>query len=207
MKIHVYPGMGATSAMYSGPWLETHDYNLLFHDWPDYNGVIGIDSLAKHLIQVHRIAAGDIIIGSSLGGIVACEIANQLNIRQLILVGSAVNKAEINKLLALLHPLIDLAPLDFIRRSAGKVPADLTRMFKSSDAGFIRAMCKAIFTWDGLKTETSRFRIHGIQDRVIPCPAVVDVTLPGGHLIAMSHAKACVRAVRKSMEGIEIPLE
>lgn len=34
---HVYPGMGATGAMFSGAWLELSDAG--FHDWPDWNGL------------------------------------------------------------------------------------------------------------------------------------------------------------------------
>ena len=110
--------MGATSAMYSETWQKLPD--SIFHDWPPYRDEVSIPAMAKRLICEHGIVNGDIIIGSSLGGIIACEIANQLQLKQLVLIGSAVDKHEINTCLDVLHPLIDcsasggMRPLEFL---------------------------------------------------------------------------------------------
>jgi hypothetical protein len=63
-----------------------------------------------------------------------------------------------------------------------------------------RAMCLAIFTWEGLGvSDTSVFRIHGKHDLVIPCPPKVDLLLDGGHLVAITHARDCVEFVRDNL--------
>ena len=97
-------------------------------------------------------------------------------------------------MLRILSPLIGFDPLEFIQRAAGKMPGELMQMFEASQADFIRAMCAAIFKWDGLDEQViTPLRIHGRSDRVIPLPERVDLVLDGGHLIAMTHAEECVR--------------
>ena len=136
---------------------------------------------------------GATIVGSSLGGIVACEIARLRALKGLVLIGSAVSPHEISGLLAVLHPLARLTPIEFIQRVSAKVHGELAQMFSHSQAPFIRAACAAVFEWPGL--DPSRIkppRIHGRHDRVIPMPPEVDLSIDGGHLIAMTHAEECV---------------
>ncbi|WP_309399333.1 alpha/beta fold hydrolase [Cerasicoccus maritimus] len=192
--LHVYPGMGATAAMYdASAWQSLASAS--FHDWPEWRGEATLPDWAKRLIAEHNIAAGDIVCGSSLGGMIAAEIANQINVGGLVLLGSAQHPSEVNRLLSRIHPLIDLAPLAFVQMSAGKIPMELSTMFAQSDAAFIRAMCRAIFQWQGLQAQPRMLRIHGKKDRVIPPPDQVDAWLPCGHLVAMDEPEACSHAI------------
>ncbi|MBK9990368.1 MAG: hypothetical protein IPP19_06460 [Verrucomicrobia bacterium] len=197
--IHVLPGMGADHRMYAAPAWQCLA-STRFLNWPAHHGETTIKAIADHVITEAGIRHGDIVIGSSLGGIVGCEIAKNLSLKALILIGSAKNKAEISGLLTLLHPLARLAPIEFIQLAAGKHPSELTQMFSHSQASFIRAMCAAIFDWEGLdETRTKPVRIHGTHDHVIPIPTQVDLTLDGGHLIAMTHAEECVRFIKTAI--------
>lgn len=190
--IFVLPGMGADHRMYQAPaWHTLPDARFL--DWPKHRGEDSITAIADRVIAEAGINTGDTVIGSSLGGIVGCEIANRLRLHSLVLVGSAQSATEISGLLAALHPLAALAPLDFIRLSAGKLPGELCEMFADTQASFIRAMCRAIFSWPGLDlTRLRPLRLHGRRDRVIPLPAEADLVLDTGHLLAMTHAVECV---------------
>jgi len=194
--IHVLPGMGADHRMYSAPaWRSLADTQ--FVDWPDHHGETSIAAIASRVIAEAKISDGDIVVGSSLGGIVGCEIARVVSLKTLVLIGSAKSKTEISGLLALLHPLARLAPIEFIQISAGRFPSELTQMFNQSQASFIRAMCAAIFDWSGLdESRIKPLRIHGRHDHVIPLPAQVDLALDGGHLIAMTHADECVQFIK-----------
>jgi len=198
--MHFYPGMGATSEMYSDRWRELPD--SVFHDWPKWKGESTIAELASRLIEEHSIESGHIVAGSSLGGIVACEISNQIDLKRLIIIGGATNKEEVNSLLSILLPLVDLAPMEFIRISAGKVPNDLSTMFSESEPDFIRSMCKAIFAWDGLQGDVEVTRIHGKNDLVISQPEGVDKILDGGHLIAMTHAQECLEKIEEDLNAL-----
>jgi pimeloyl-ACP methyl ester carboxylesterase len=148
------------------------------------------------MVEEASIPDGAVIVGSSLGGIVACEIAKIRKCKNLFLVGSAKRKEEINGILVMLHPLVDLAPIPLIQQASGKLHNELIAMFRETNAQFIRNMCHAIFRWDGLgEGVASVHRIHGRFDLVIPLPSDVDETIEGGHLIAMTHPAECVRFI------------
>lgn len=196
--IHALPGMGADRRMFPHPWDELPDF--IAHDWPRHQGEGTIADLAGRVVKAFGIRDGDIVVGSSLGGIVACEISKIRNLRSLILVGAAADRNEVNGLLALLHPLARIAPIEWLKLSAGSIPADLARMFSSADPSFIRSMCSAVFAWDGLGEHTVKcHRIHGSKDLVIPPPQHVDLLLDGGHLIAITHAAQCVEFVGRAL--------
>ena len=59
-------------------------------------------------------------------------------------------------------------PVAFARMVSGKIPLDLSLMFKQIEPEFIRSMCKAIFLWDGLKAEVMLSRIHGEKYSLMP---------------------------------------
>jgi pimeloyl-ACP methyl ester carboxylesterase len=192
--IHALPGMGADHRLFPAPWNTIPDIAL--HDWPHYEGEKTLAEVAHSLCRHFSIREGDSLVGVSLGGMVACEITKLVKIRSLFLVASAANKAEVSGVLSALHPLANVAPLEVIQRLAGKVPNELAAMFQQSDPDFVRAMCRAVFAWDGLgATATPCFRIHGRQDLVIPPPPKVDLLLEGGHLISMTHAKQCAECI------------
>jgi pimeloyl-ACP methyl ester carboxylesterase len=189
--------MGADHEMYDAPpWQSLACTRFL--DWPEYHAEVSIAAVADRVIEENAIPDGAIVIGSSLGGIVACEIARQRELKALVLIGSAVRPGEISGLLALLHPLVLLAPIQFIQTAAGKLPSELAGMFSRSHAAFIRATCMAIFDWPGLdESRITPVRIHGTRDRVIPLPAQVDLKIDGGHLVAMTHPEQCVDFIKK----------
>jgi hypothetical protein len=191
---HFYPGMGATSSMFGELWRKEFDGQ--FHDWPEWRGETSITDIAKRIIEEHKIESGDTVIGTSLGGIVACEIANLIDLERVVLIGSAKSKEEINRILSTLHPLIDLAPIPFIQMSSGKLPNDLAEMFSHSDPAFIRNMSKAIFAWEGFDSEVPVLRIHGTKDLVIPNTKETNHEIDGGQLIAMTHRLECIEAIK-----------
>ena len=196
--IHALPGTGADHRMYPEPWSTLPEFRA--HDWVRTSDVRSVRQLAEVTVEARGIADGDVLIGSSLGGMVACEIAKLRRIPQIFLIGSAVRKEEVNPLWAEFHSLVKKVPLDWVRASAGNIPGGLAAMLAAADPEFIRAMCLAIFEWEGLgATEAQVFRVHGRTDVVIPPPEHVNLLLNGGHLIAMTHAAECVAFVSANL--------
>ncbi|WP_407925419.1 hypothetical protein [Geomonas oryzae] len=186
--------MGADNRMYPVPWSSLPDF--VPHNWVRYSGETSLQEMAESMCDSCLIKDGDNLIGSSLGGMVACEITKIRKIRRLYLIGSAAQKEEVSRLLTFLHPLVKVAPIELVRLSAGKVPLELAQMFADAESAFVRTMCAAIFKWDGLgRTTTQVLRLHGRHDMVIPPPKSVDLLVDGGHLIAMSHARECVQFI------------
>jgi pimeloyl-ACP methyl ester carboxylesterase len=196
--IHALPGTGADQRMFPDPWGVLPGF--VAHDWTAVRRARSLPELAAAVTAEWNIRDGDSLVGCSLGGMVACEIARLRRIHCLFLVGSATHRAEVNPWLTTLCPLIDLTPLNWMKLAADKLPGEVAAMFAASDPDFVRAMCKAIFLWSGLgETATRVFRIHGRLDRVIPPPAQVDLLLEGGHLVAMTHAELCADFVGKNL--------
>jgi len=190
--LHALPGMGADHRMYPAEWDRLR--GIQRRDWIRHAGETSITQVAQSMIRQYGIKDGDSLIGCSLGGMVSCEIARLLNIEKLVLVGSAVHPREVNTVLRKVHGLAQYAPVDWLRFSAGKIPADAAQMFADMEASFIRAMCEAIFNWGGYSFPhyTRLWRIHGRFDLVIPPPEAPELLPNAGHLVSMTHAKDCV---------------
>ncbi|MDB6113088.1 MAG: hypothetical protein JWQ62_33 [Lacunisphaera sp.] len=183
--------MGGDRRMYPGPWQKLP--GAKFIEWPDYAGESSVEEVAARIVSLHGIPDGSTVVGSSLGGMVGCEIARLRTLREVVLVGSALHQEEINPFCARIHPLIDYLPLRLAQRVAGSLPGELLRMFSDADPHFIRAMCRAIFKWRGAAgLNTPVRRIHGRRDHIISRPASADLFVSGRHVIAMTNAEECV---------------
>ena len=198
--IFMLPGMGADSGMFAGSWRHLPD--TVFIDWPSYQGEQTLTEIAGRIVTLYDIPDGAVVIGTSLGGMIACEIAKLRRLRRLVLIGSAVHPKEINTLLTTLRPLAKYAPVDLLQMLATSAPGELARMFTRTDPEFIRTTLQAIFTWTGIDSaQPSPLRIHGKHDRVIPPPDHADLILNGGHLIAMTHALECCDFIIKNLNN------
>lgn len=183
--------------MYRDEWQTLEDCTFL--NWPTYAGEESLTAIAGRIVNEAGIIDGSVVVGHSLGGMVACEIAQLRNLKTLVLIGSASSKEGVSRLLASLHPLAAHTPFEFVQAVVAKLPGDLTTMFGRSDPEFIRATCRAIFEWNGLPDGCIRpRRIHGRFDLVIPLPAEVDCVVNGGHMIPVSHARECVEFVKSA---------
>ena len=187
--------MGANSNMYSGSWQELKD--CCFIDWPPYNQEKTITDLANKLINIHNIRKEDIVIGSSLGGMVALEIATIMELKLVVLIGSATNPKEISQLSKLLMPFL-FKPIVKISQLIASISKDtISQMYSKSESEFIVKMSKAILNWHGFKgSKTQVGRIHGKKDKFITCPSDCEVIKKGGHLIAITHAHECINYIK-----------
>jgi pimeloyl-ACP methyl ester carboxylesterase len=195
----VLPGMGATSDMYRGAWRELDGARFL--DWPVQRGERTLRELAERLVEEQGLAGTDVVIGSSLGGMVALEIAALVGARAVGLVGSARSASEVQPLLRLLAPLSSIAPVGLARVLAGKSGADAQALCGAADPVFVRAMCRAIADWSGVEYDGLVVRVHGARDHVIPCPKDAVAVAGAGHLVGWTHAADCVEALRSGFES------
>jgi pimeloyl-ACP methyl ester carboxylesterase len=203
MKTIILPGMGANSNMYP-----KEKYNklqdVIFANWPKYDGELSVEEVAKKVIDIHQINNEMVAGGSSLGGMVAIEIAKIVGITKVILIGSATNSDYINPLLQKLSGLAEITPVKIIQVLTGKVNQYASNeplsMFEESDSNFIKAMCKALFKWEGLgKFNCDVCQIHGEKDLVIfPPKNNVKIILGGGHLISITHAEEVANFINKN---------
>ena len=191
--------MGATSEMYSSLKREL-SFNTHFIDWPKYQSENSFKKIAERIIAENPINENDVVGGSSLGGMIALEIAMILNTKAVVLIGSALRNNEINRFLTTISPLASITPLSFVQAIAGKNEEVVSQMFSASDPDFIRSMCKYVPHWPGYLGPVEKvFRIHGKKDYIIPCPqSDCDVIENAGHLLAITHAYECSKFLEKT---------
>ena len=187
-KWHILPGMGASSAMYNA-LRHKLDFDVNFINWPLYHGEKTYGDVAERVIRDNSIQNGDVVGGSSLGGMIALEIGKLIQPKALILMGSAVNSEEVQSLLAMLAPLAVITPISVVQLLAGKQKNLVSTMFADADSEFIRAMCSYLPSWLGYSGKMDIVnRLHGKQDHIIHCPAVgATIVENAGHLVAMTH--------------------
>lgn len=201
---HILPGMGASSAMYNA-LRHKLDFDVTFIDWPKYHGEKTYADIAGRVIEENTIAKGDVVGGSSLGGMIALEIGKRVPPKGLILIGSAVSSDEVQRLLAMLAPLAAITPISIVQLLAGKQKNLVSSMFADADGEFIRAMCTYLPHWRGYKGSRGIIRrLHGKQDQIIPCPAAGATVVEGaGHLVAMTHVQETVAFLARARSEIQ----
>lgn len=197
--IYILPGMGADSRMYSGPWRKVP--NTRFPDWPEYQKEQTLSQVADRILQKCGIGPDDTVAGSSMGGMVALEIAAKLGNKRVFLFGSAVSNRELNPLLHRMASLVKKAPIPSAQRMAAHLNNPLMKMFSQADAEFMRAMCFAVAQWRGFTGDPQVIRrIHGARDKILSCHGQSKIIPDAGHLIAVTHAAECIALMHDDLD-------
>lgn len=150
-----------------------------------------------------------VVCGVSFGGIVARELALQLNAKACVLVSSVRSPAQFPPLFRVCRPLARLnvdATLNSLGTLAAAVPRRLrtpatARLAKlAGEAGAWRRWATtAVLRWQAApELDTIPVvQIHGDLDATFPIRYIIsDVVIPGGgHLLALTHAAEIVKVL------------
>lgn len=214
--VYLIPGLGADHRNFPAPWQELPGCTCL--DWPEYHGGASMPEVARSMAAAWRLPPGAILIGTSFGGMLACEIAKLLPVHALILVASTTQRENFTTTVKMKR-LTRILPLRLVQvllhwsrplleKVWGRSPTPVTRgvldsiqMFSACQPGFYRGMFHAVSTWEGLNgTDVKLLRIHGRNDALILPPPKADLFLDAGHLIVMTHARECVDFIRSWLQ-------
>lgn len=191
--VFLLPGLGANSDLFSDdPWpFATRTVEYLAPHSQD----MGFSEYALQLIAANGIRPGDSLIGVSLGGMLAFEIARHLPIRKLTLVSSCTDSRHIQPYIRHLRPLSRWIPWRLIQWAPfpSAILSDSRRrglaMFRVADADFIPWACLNAAVWRCPAEHPDVMQIHGDRDPVFPISRqTVQHTIRGGdHLMVLSH--------------------
>jgi pimeloyl-ACP methyl ester carboxylesterase len=154
------------------------------------------------------------LLGVSFGGMIATEIAQQMDCEGIILVSTTTTREEIPVLYRLagkLH-LHRCLPTALLKRANAftcwlfgmkTIPEKqlLKSILQDTERLFLSWAINAILHWDNRKPINYTLRLHGSKDRILPISNLNDtdvVILDGGHLMIYSNADT-VNAVLQSM--------
>lgn len=177
---------------------------LIVPGWPTPLPDDTLDSYCERLAGNLRPHGRAIIGGASFGGIVALCVAQHLNPRAVLLIGSARSPAELSRITRLARPLTPLlrfllvrllqtccAPLasNLARRAVPHL-CGLARQFRGADPTVFRWSLARILDWTASPNLTCPIlHIHGDRDFVLPIRYTQPDTIVagGGHVISLTH--------------------
>ena len=209
-ELYLLSGLGADKRVFD--FLDLHGFKLIHIDWIKPLEDEKIESYAHRLLLQIK-TSRPTMIGVSFGGIIAIEIAKQIEINKLILISSVKTKADIpfryrlagnlwmNKLIP--APLYRKANfvvywLFGIRKKTEKEL--LKTIMDDADNDFVDWATNEIVTWENEKQVPNMVTIHGTADRIFPFKEADHKVEHGGHLMVVSKADEVSRILRSILD-------
>lgn len=214
MRIHLIPGLGADARIFSRIELPGHD--IIAHEWPVMPRDSGLQDFAKALARHVDARTPHVLVGVSMGGMVAQEMATLTRPKGVVIVSSWKRPHEMPAPIRLLrgtHPerMLNKAFLErmlpFVRWQMGIEKPDEVELFNSligvHGVEQLRVQIAAVLNWEGPPQLPCRLvHIHGDKDRLMPlkgCIADAVVVRGGAHFMVYSKAAAVSRALREAV--------
>jgi len=208
-KVFLISGMGADERLFRN--LDLSGYDAIPVTWIEPQLHDTLADYAAKLIQQFSIKAGDSVIGVSLGGMMATEIAKQVELKYVILISSIKCRAEApwyyGVFIAL--PIYKWLSAEFIRsigwwfkpvmgKMAG-IHADLFySMLQNTSPVFLKWSIGASLNWDNVVAPPNITHLIGDADKVFDYKRIKDaVVIKGGdHMMVFNRAKEISPIVR-----------
>lgn len=210
-EIYIFSGLGADESVFQR--LDFSGFSTTFIKWTVPNDKETIENYATQLID--QITSNKpILIGLSFGGIMAVEVAKQIDTEKVILLASSKTKKEIPFYYRWagqvgLHKLLPTKLL--------KSPNFITNWFFGTSSTFERQLLKQILLdtdpiflnwaidkivrWTNNTPTKNVFHIHGTSDRILPlCFVDCNMTIKnGGHLMLLNKSDELNKIIRQQL--------
>ena len=201
-KIFLVPGLGADYRAFKN--LDLEGYETVAISWIIPEKQDTLETYAQKLIEKYQVTAGDIVVGNSLGGMLAIEIAKKVKLNKAILISSIKTASEASKSFKWYRriPLYKLVPAKIytssgfiIRFVMGKVSKQNHKLFidmlRNTPPVFAKWAIGAILHWDNRVVPENVYHIHGDKDKIFPYERLKDATIiqGGTHIMIFNRAK------------------
>lgn len=210
-RVYLIPGLGADSRIYNKIDLQGHEVTSV--DWIDPDKTDTLATYSQKLINHYHIDPKSILIGNSMGGMIAMEIAKIIAVEKVILISSIRNIDEAPAYFGFFKamPLYKLIPektlnaMGFlIKPLFGHMQPDdallFADMLKKSSPVFLKWAMGAVVNWDNKTISSPVCQVIGDKDLVFPYkkqPAA-EVIKGGTHIMIFEMADA----VNKWLKGV-----
>lgn len=212
-EIYIFSGLGADERVFQN--LDFSGFQITHIKWIDPHGPETIESYASRIIlQIKTVKP--ILIGLSFGGMMALEVAKQIDTEKVILIASAKSKTEIplyyriagqvrlHKFLpAKLLKSTNLLTYWLFGANSEAEKKLLKQILADTDSNFLKWAINSIAGWKNQTSIKNVFHIHGTNDKIIPvifvkCDAKVQ---DGGHLMTLNKADEINRLLRQELKN------
>jgi len=201
-KIYLIPGLGADCRIYNN--IDLNDHEVICVDWIEPHKTDTLATYAQKLIYQYNILPKSMVIGNSLGGMIAIEIAKIIPVAKVIQISSIKTISEAPWYFSWLRAIPFYKPipgkvftrLEFlIKPFFGHMnEADnwlFVDMLKKSSPVFLKWAMDATLKWDNKVILKNVFQIIGDKDVVFSYQKIKGaIIVKGGtHIMIFERAK------------------
>lgn len=216
MKVYFISGLGADCRIFTHIRLpdgfEKVDLNWLTPEKKESLSKYSM-RMAQHIDTSEKFA----LVGLSLGGMIASEIADKYSPAATILVSSISSSQELPGLYKLmnalkLHSLLPVSVIKsatilkrFFTAERKEDKSLLRRIIRDTDPNFIRWGLNAIPRWDHTSTQSNFCHIHGAKDAILPIKYTKPThTIPTGtHMLILTNAEEVNKIIAEKLSQIK----
>ncbi len=219
-KVPVYfiPGMAAGSAIFDKLTLPEDSYDVAVIEWiiplKDESLTEYAKRMAKFVIKPQAV-----LIGVSFGGVVAQEMSEFLNLRELIIISSVKTKFEMPKRMHLvsslrLYKILPVTVLvstpDLTKFAVGPKSRKRLQLYNTylsmRDKRYIKWAVKHMLGWNRKTPVASIKHIHGDKDIVFPIKNISQCTVikEGTHVMILFKAQELTQTIIKLIDKSKV---
>ncbi|MBK8226780.1 MAG: alpha/beta hydrolase [Flavobacteriales bacterium] len=216
MDLYLLPGLGADGRLFSKLKLPGHEKHAL--DWPQMPDGSTLRDYAEVLARRVDATKPHALIGVSMGGMVAQEMAMITKPARTVIISSWKGPHEMPVHLRLLRgthaeklltPAFMKRVMPVVRYQMGlETPEDIALFDAFTSAmplAQLRIQIAAVMGWEGPAQPVKGLaHIHGDQDRLMPFGSIkgAEVIRGGGHFMVFNRAGEVGSAIQKALSSI-----
>lgn len=208
--IFLIPGLGADKRIYKN--IKPGDAELTYINWIEPEREDTLTTYAQKLVAQCHITPGSIVIGNSLGGMLAVEIALQVELKKVILISSikTIDEAPFYFAFFSWFPLHRIIPGGLFSKMGALIAPIFGKMY-SVDAYLFNSMLQntspvfmkwamgAVLKWKNKTVPPNLYHIVGNHDRVFNYKKIKNATIINGgtHMMILDKAGEINQLLKK----------
>ncbi len=214
MTIYLVPGLGNDKRIFKNLIEYFQDYKLeILEHLPFLSLEETLEEYSKRLVQkVGQFDEDSIIIGFSLGGLIATEMSKIINFKKVILISTVKHKLELPTVIRVASKFNFQIPASFIKKAIGSISLMLgvtdrvganyiSEIIGDADSQHIIWAQKAASSWNNILIPDNYIHIHGTRDEIFPINFVKasHIIKLGTHYMVMDRAEEIANIIKSEI--------